>query len=912
MRLWQRAGWGIALAGTTLALLACPVGAAAAAPPPLTVPAYGQFRSVLAQGEGQSINAADLVAYEGSGDPPNSFTSQQPLYVDIMPHAASLAPGDLDTYYKRTEFGAMPGGIGAEETPQAGVHIFRDADFGMAHVYGDTRYDVMFGAGYASAEERLFLMDALRRTAKGTLAGLLGPSAASGDAQQLTDQDFSDAELTDQFQRLSQRFGAAGERTQADILAYVDGINKRISEDNADPSKMPAEYAALGATPQPWTVADTGAMAVLLVTQFTVSNGGEEVNAALQQAFRKRFGRNWRAPYHDLREQDDPEAYVVAKRPFLSDRPGPVQPGLNVRPSFGSVTPRNAETSGPDARRQASARAAQPPWVGSVENLKRSLPHVESNAVMVTGGLSSDGHALAAMGPQVSYYSPQIFVEYELHGGGIDAEGVSFPGASPWPLIGHGIDFAWSGTSANGDNQDTFVERLCNPDGSTATKASTHYLYRGRCVPFLMRDQSVTTPVSPLDPQPPQTITYRTMRSVHGPVFAFARAQGHAVALAKAKAVDFHELNASVSFMKLAENRPTGPRSFMRVMGTFPGTENWFYVDRDNVAFLQSGRYPRHAAGSDVDLPFWGDGRADWQGFDPESYNFRAIPSSHRPQAVNPSDGFIVSWNQKEAHGWYKGPREWSNGSVHHSMILQNKLFSQARKNGGKVTLTGLARAVNLAATTDLRGEDVYPWMRRVIGSARGNDEKLLDILDAWSRSGSNRLDANGDNVYDHSDAVALMDAWWPRFVTAQFSPALGDELLATVRDRVLGLGDFGWDWATQVQKDLRSVLGRPERGRYSRVYCGGPRRQPASAAQLRQARAGCRGVLLSTLRDAFAAVSAQQGPDPAQWKVEATCDDPDTCDEIVPNTAGAVDTPPFPWQNRGTYHQVTELSGHR
>ena len=35
------------------------------------------------------------------------------------------------------------------------------------------------------------------------------------------------------------------------------------------------------------------------------------------------------------------------------------------------------------------------------------------------------------MGPQVGYYSPQIFSEYELHGGGIDAEGVSFPGASP-------------------------------------------------------------------------------------------------------------------------------------------------------------------------------------------------------------------------------------------------------------------------------------------------------------------------------------------------------------------------------------------------------------------------------------------------------------------------------------------------
>src|SRR5205823_3419785 len=193
--------------------------------------------------------------------------------------------------------------------------------------------------------------------------------------------------------------------------------------------------------------------------------------------------------------------------------------------------------------------------------------------------LSADRHALAAMGPQVGYYSPQIFSEYELHGGGIDSEGVTFPGASPWPLIGHGIDFAWSGTSANGDNEDTFVERLCNPDGSPASAASTHYSYRGKCIPFLTRDQSVTTPVSPLSPTtPPQSITYRTQRSVHGPVFAHATVNGAAVALTVAKAVDFHELSAALSFMELSENQATDVRSFMRIMGQFPGSENWFYV----------------------------------------------------------------------------------------------------------------------------------------------------------------------------------------------------------------------------------------------------------------------------------------------------------------------------------------------
>ena len=911
--MWHGRWPAIALVAAGLVAAAGPAAAGAQAAPPLNVPVFGGFRSVLAQGEGQSITSADLAAYEASGQPPDSFVNQQPLYVGIMPHAGSLVPGDLNTYYKDTNFGSIPGGTASVETPHIGVHIYRDSAYDMAHIYGDNRYDVMFGAGYATAEERLFLMDAIRRTAKGTLAGLLGPSAAAGDAQQLTDQDFSNQELTAQFNKLDDRFGAAGQRTQTDILAYIDGINARIDEVKTHPNEMPAEYAALGATPQRWTVSDTAAMAVLLVTQFTVSNGNEEVNAQLQQAFRQRFGSGWQAPYHDLREAEDPEAYVVAKRPFLSDRPGPVKPGLNAMPEFGSITPRNAEVQGPNAQQQAAARASLPAWAQSVEGLKASLPTEESNAVMVGAKLSSVGHALAAMGPQVGYYSPQIFVEYELHGGGINSEGVSFPGASPWPLIGHGIDFAWSGTSANGDNQDTFVERLCNPDGSPATQDSTHYVYRGSCRAFLMRDQTVTTPVSPIDPQPPQQITYRTMRSVHGPVFAFARVNGRPVALTKAKAVDFHELNAAVPFMRLSENGARDPSSFMQIMGQFPGTENWFYVDDQNVAFIQSGRYPLHAPGTDVDLPFWGDGRADWQNFNPQEYTFSALPASQRPRAVNPDDGFIISWNNKEAIGWRKGPSEWSNGPVHRAMILQKRLFDQVRRQGGRVTLTGLTRAANLAATTDLRSEDVYPWMRRVIGSVSGHNGQLVQLLDAWRAGGSQRLDANGDNVYEHSGAVALMDAWWPRFVTAEFQPGLGTSLFDMVRDRVLGLGDFGWDWGTQVQKDLRSVLGQPEKGRYSRIYCGGPRPQPSTAAGFQQARAACRQVLLSTLAAAYNEVAAKQGsPNPSQWKVYATCDDPSTCDEIVPNTAGAVDTPPFPWQNRGTFHQIEKIAGHR
>lgn len=883
----------------SLAVAAVPAGAAAQ-PPSVDAPVFEGFRSVLAQGEGQQLNAVEFGAYQASGDPPETYTNQQPLYVDIMPRVTSLKPADLDRYYKRTEFGQIPGGVGTDYSPRAGVRVIRDAAFGMAHIYGEKRSDVMFGVGYATAEERLFAMDILRHAAKGTLAELIGPDGAEMDREQLTDQNFTDEELTEQFNALPEKFGPAGARGRQDVLDYIAGINARIEEARNDPSKLPAEYPALNVQPEDWEISDSVAMAVLLVSQFTVSNGGEERNAAIRQEFRKRFGKRWRRHFNDFRAVDDPETYTVAAARHLSDRPGKRRKGVNLVPDLGSIKRFNPQTSGSGA----AARGSTARWVKVVSRARAALPEHASNAVAVGARYSKTGRPLWAAGPQVGYWSPQIFVEYELHGGGLDGSGVSFPGASPWPLIGHGIDFAWSGTSANGDNEDTFVETLCEPDGSAPTKESRHYRYKGECKPFFEREVKVTTPPPSAGNQnPSEEIVYRPLRSVHGPVFAFATVKGKPVALAKAKGVNFRELDAVLPFMHVAENKPTDFRSFVRTFSPFPGTENWFYVDNKRTGFMQSGYYPAHARGADVDLPYNGDGRGDWQGFDPRDYTYKHIALSRRPKAVDTKQPIMISWNQKEAPGWRKGPTEWSNGSVHHAEILRRYVRAEIKAGGGKTDLTGLTRAVNRAAITDLRGQHVYKLMRRVIGKRRGRDERMLKLVDRWRKAGSHRLDEDGDNLYENGAAVALFDRWWPLFVRAAFEPALGKHLFDEVEDGFLGLGGKGWDWTSAVDKDLRAVLGRRVRGRLSRVYCGGRHRL--------RTRSLCRGVLLRTLREAVKETSEKYGSeDPADWTVQAVCDD--GCDQNEPTALGAVETPPFPWQNRGTFHQVIELSKHR
>src|SRR5204862_1647315 len=114
------------------------------------------------------------------------------------------------------------------------------------------------------------------------------------------------------------------------------------------------------------------------------------------------------------------------------------------------------------------------------------------------------------------------------------------------------------------------------------------------------------------------------------------------------------------------------------------------------------------------------------------------------------------------------------------------------------------------------------------IGKAPDADSaKLLALLNDWRKRGSHRLDADGDGNYDDSPAIALMDAWWPRLVKGIFQPALGAGVVEAVSkvnvlDARPNVHFFFDGWWGYVQKDLRTILKRKVKGRFSRRYCGG------------------------------------------------------------------------------------------
>jgi hypothetical protein len=216
------------------------------------------------------------------------------------------------------------------------------------------------------------------------------------------------------------------------------------------------------------------------------------------------------------------------------------------------------------------------------------------------------------------------------------------------------------------------------------------------------------------------------------------------------------------------------------------------------------------------------------------------------------------------------------------------------------------------AATVDLPGEKVYPLVRAVIGKAGDADPvaaPLLKLLDDWSFRGAHRRDLDGDNVLDESAAVLLMDDWWPRLVAGAFQPVLGNKVIDVLKglmpfDDPANPGGSAYfaGWWGYVSKDLRTLLGRRVRGPYSRRYCG------------KGKLAACRAMLLTTLKEAAQDVATKQTtPDPAKWKRPATCpvgQSPIVCDQIEFTAAGAIATPPIPWQDRPTFQQTVEALG--
>src|SRR6516162_8260002 len=298
--------------------------------------AHGQAMFILPAGENGLVNAAQLARFEKNGTRPPHSQDQLAPYENLEFGYRSLTDSTLHNYYLGESFG-VPGQIISTEhpSPKVPVVIYRD-QHDIPHIYGKTDAALAFGAGYAQAQDRLFLMDVLRHYGAGTLTSFLGPSCADEqmDHDELLLAPYPTAQANAQVNALPAEYGAQGRLAVQMIREYVQGINAYITKALTDPALLPVEYPLLHLLLKPWTPADVVGVAGLIGGIFGDGGGGEIRNAALLRYLQGQLGRSaGSTAFGDFKEQNDPAAPTsVVGKSFPYEIPGHVNPATIAIP----------------------------------------------------------------------------------------------------------------------------------------------------------------------------------------------------------------------------------------------------------------------------------------------------------------------------------------------------------------------------------------------------------------------------------------------------------------------------------------------------------------------------------------------------------------------------------------------------
>jgi acyl-homoserine lactone acylase PvdQ len=542
--------------------------------------------------------------------------------------------------------------------------ICRDS-FGVPHVKTDSRSNGAFTMGYLAAADRKLLIEYGRGAGYVSAMSVPGINAFGliTSARKFTPGADAKKFMNDQIEAFRKPTGTTNTENEAvyqDFVSYVAGVNAWYQQNGTVAEK--ADIVA-----NPWTVADVIAAYSFIGSIFGASGGREVENSQFLSVLTRKFGATQGLRiFRDMRNSNDPEAQVSSGSKSFK---------WNSQPTNTTV----AGTPGSVLIDEGSKQSTFSRVTGALPDAPRK--NYMSNALMVPAKRSTTGKPLAVMGPQLGYFYPEIVMEVDIHGGGYDFRGAVAP-VGPYGLIGRGKDYAWSLTSANNDNVDVFLEKLCVPGGGTATRSSKGYEYNGQCVAMKsVTAGNLASTGNGLGDNAAREVTYWETR--HGPVSGTVTVGGAPYAIATQRSTRGREAWSARAMADLTLNKVTSPKTFFSTANKFELTFNWHYVDYKNVCNFSSGRLPVRAGGVDSALPTLGTGNYDWKGF---------ITQAQHPQSCNPTysssnraSGLILNWNNKPGKDWGAADDEWSYGPLHR-VGLFSRLFKLKNNSAAAFT----------------------------------------------------------------------------------------------------------------------------------------------------------------------------------------------------------------------------------
>jgi acyl-homoserine lactone acylase PvdQ len=768
---------------------------------------------------------------------------QKKLYERLTPRKGNVTQAVIEKDFLSEKFGVTGPVIRTETTPRgANVKIVRDKN-DIPHITGVTRGDVMYGSGWVAAEDRGLLLKLGLGPAYTAALSIPGINAFG---LLLTGRSFTPSTEALNFvnaQKASLETGPEGFRVIEDLENWVEGVN--AFEEVAPVAEK------IGKTV---TFADAIAGFAFIGSIFGNGGGNEVRNSEFLVRLQEKFGgEGGQQIFKDLKEVNDPEAPTTTTQsfPYDGEPVGPTPGAVQVEPG----------TESPAAVKAAAAQTAS----------RRKA----SNFLLAGSADAADGHPMAVMGPQLGYYYPEIVMQADLHGPGIDAQGIVAP-ISPYVFIGRGRDFAWSLTSAGSENTQQFLEKLCNPGEPevAATRESTGYVRGETCVAMHLFDAGL---LGAQGAEPAKELKF--YETVHGPVSGTILVGGQPYAIANDRASRGHEPDGELAFSKLDSDEVHSPSQFFEAANKLDTTFNMSYLDNSHIAYFSTGLLPVTASGTNPSLPTLGTGEYDWKGF---------LTQEQHPHEIDPAGHVFINWNNKPAPGWGAASDEYSYGPIHRVLLFKG--FKEG------MTEADDASIMNRAATQDLRAITIWPTIEEVLKTSgsfapSALAKEVVNVVRKWVKSGASRYGKEGPV----KPAAAILDAAWKPIGEAVLSPVLGGLLseLSSMQGADNGENSqgssYGGGWYGYVYKSLRETLGDPVAQPFSRGYCGAGNKE------------ACRDALWSAIQGAAEKLQGEQGPSISAWRAA----------KVRINFLGGLKTETMSWTNRSTFQQIIEFTGH-
>ncbi|WP_299768226.1 penicillin acylase family protein [uncultured Tateyamaria sp.] len=467
----------------------------------------------------------------------------------------------------------------------APVEIVRD-NANVPHIFGETDTDVFHGLGFAHAQDRLWQMMMLRRTAQGRLSELFGTTTVDID---------SFVRRLDLYRLSVQSVEAQDPATRAALEAYASGVNARLDQINAEALGRGAPEMFLFNTPlAPWRPADSIAVAKLMGLQLSGHLSEEVLRARMSLAL------------------DDPARLAD----ILPDVPGE---GIASLPEYASLVP--------GVENDYAAAEVEPHPLSPFR--PRGFAGA-SNAWAAATARSASGGTLLANDPHLGFSAPAIWylARMELESGGVI--GGTIPGV-PAVLTGRSDRLGWGLTTAYVDDQDVFIEEL-NPENPSQYRTPTGWKdFESRdSILQIANEDPVTLTLRWTDNGPVLPGSFRNLRTVTPP--------GHVAALSwTVLSPRDTSLTAAMGIMK----SQTVAEAITAGENYIAPAQNITLVDRGSIAMKTIGAVPKRDANhqSQGRLPSLGwlaENR--WQG---------RMAYTSNPGFVSPVGGILGNTNNK-------------------------------------------------------------------------------------------------------------------------------------------------------------------------------------------------------------------------------------------------------------------------